>query len=334
MADIDNVNKESSLLAAWLLDGQGGGKPLGWDEIKNWAPDQGVMWVHLDRKNQTAHQWLTKQTNIDPYIAEAMFEDESRPRYSLNKAGTSCTLNLRSPNLNQDEEIDDMLSVRLWSDGQRIFTTRRLPIRALHDIDEALKKEDGPVDASDFIETLCKYVTENIVSVLSDLEDKINSIEKALLKPQGKLEEFQSNLMVSQRIAINLRRYIIFQPDILNSIENEPTGFMQERDLRQIRDASQKMAHAQSWADSLYDRSFNCQQQIYMRLTTKTGRTTYLLTIVASIFLPLTFLTGLLGTNIGGIPGGDNPLAFWVLSGLCAGIIFVQLLLLRFLKWF
>ncbi|MDN3685409.1 CorA family divalent cation transporter [Vibrio sinaloensis] len=40
------------------------------------------------------------------------------------------------------------------------------------------------------------------------------------------------------------------------------------------------------------------------------NRNTYLFSIIAGIFLPASFFTGLLGVNIGGIPGVDEPMAF------------------------
>lgn len=54
------------------------------------------------------------------------------------------------------------------------------------------------------------------------------------------------------------------------------------------------------------------------------GPDQYILTIVAAIFLPLSFLTGLLGINVGGIPGVDNGNAFWIVVGLCLGIFIAQ----------
>jgi len=41
---------------------------------------------------------------------------------------------------------------------------------------------------------------------------------------------------------------------------------------------------------------------------------------VATVFLPLTFVTGLLGMNVAGIPADHNPTGFWFVSGLLLGI--------------
>ena len=46
----------------------------------------------------------------------------------------------------------------------------------------------------------------------------------------------------------------------------------------------------------------------------------YLISIIAAIFLPLGFLTGLLGINVGGIPGTDVTWAFWAVCALLAAL--------------
>jgi zinc transporter len=58
------------------------------------------------------------------------------------------------------------------------------------------------------------------------------------------------------------------------------------------------------------------------------------LSVIAAIFLPLGFLTGLLGINVGGIPGADNPHAFLIFSAMLVIVVFLQVLLFKKLKWF
>jgi len=53
------------------------------------------------------------------------------------------------------------------------------------------------------------------------------------------------------------------------------------------------------------------QDQFEGRLSASMSRSTYNLTIVATVFLPLTFITGLLGMNVAGIPEAHDPWGFW-----------------------
>jgi zinc transporter len=59
----------------------------------------------------------------------------------------------------------------------------------------------------------------------------------------------------------------------------------------------------------------------------------YLVSIVAALFLPLGFVTGLLGVNVAGIPGTDYPFAFLAVCAALIGLGFVQLWLFRRRGW-
>ena len=59
----------------------------------------------------------------------------------------------------------------------------------------------------------------------------------------------------------------------------------------------------------------------------------YFLSLVSAIFLPLGFLTGLLGVNIGGIPGADNAWAFATFCGILISLVALQMALFYRFKW-
>lgn len=58
-----------------------------------------------------------------------------------------------------------------------------------------------------------------------------------------------------------------------------------------------------------------------------------MLSIVAGIFLPLSFVTGLLGINVGSIPGGDTPFGFPTVGLLLIAVGLMEYLVFRRLRW-
>ena len=42
------AEKQESLICAYILDGQGGGRDVWWPDVDSWTPDVGVLWLHLD----------------------------------------------------------------------------------------------------------------------------------------------------------------------------------------------------------------------------------------------------------------------------------------------
>ncbi|NCC51248.1 MAG: hypothetical protein EOM20_08540 [Spartobacteria bacterium] len=60
----------------------------------------------------------------------------------------------------------------------------------------------------------------------------------------------------------------------------------------------------------------------------------YILSLVAALFMPLGFLTGLLGINVAGIPGAENPYAFMLFIVFLAVVVTGQLVLFKRKRWF
>jgi zinc transporter len=59
----------------------------------------------------------------------------------------------------------------------------------------------------------------------------------------------------------------------------------------------------------------------------------FVMSMASVIFLPLGFMTGLFGVNVAGMPGVDNPYAFYILCAACAGIMAIQVGFLLALRW-
>ena len=76
------------------------------------------------------------------------------------------------------------------------------------------------------------------------------------------------------------------------------------------------------------------KQDLVNALSDRLNRNLYVLSVVTAIFLPLGFLTGLFGINIGGMPGVDNNIAFSIfLIGLIV-VVSIQIILFKLFKWF
>ena len=68
--------EQPGLRFACVLDGRGGCFDLGWDQLSGWKPEQGVLWVHLERDDEHAQRWVRERSGIDPIAAEALLAEE------------------------------------------------------------------------------------------------------------------------------------------------------------------------------------------------------------------------------------------------------------------
>jgi zinc transporter len=117
------VKNEPTFLHSCILDGTGGAKFVDASSVAGWTKDQGVLWVHLDVNDDASRLWLAEHGGLDSTIVESLLADETRPRSYSTDSGLLTVL--RGVNTNPGEDPEDMVSVRLWIEPDRIISTRR-----------------------------------------------------------------------------------------------------------------------------------------------------------------------------------------------------------------
>src|SRR6201999_475447 len=82
---------------------------------------------------------------------------------------------------------------------------------------------------------------------------------------------------------------------------------------------------------ALYDRARSLQDELTTRLAEETNRRLYIVSVVTTLFMPATFITGFFGMNTGGLlwSGDEMPHGTLFAGILCIGAIGLTLLLLR-----
>ena len=325
---IGGVSEQDGLLCAYVLDGRGGARELDWSGLAR-IPEEGLVWIHLHLEGERTRQWLAEESGLPDVVSEALLYEDVRPR--CTPLGPGLLVNLRGVNLNPGADPEDMVAVRLYIDARQAVTVRRRKLMAVQDIRERLAAGTGPCDAGDFIVELSTRLVERMGPVIADLDDDVDAMEdRALIAAHASLRAELWNL---RRVAIALRRYIAPQREALARLVTERIDWIDAHAGQRLREVADRITRYVEDLDAARERAAIVQDELTTRLTEQMNRNTYLLSIIAAIFLPLSLLTGLLGINVGGIPGEKTDWAFAVIT---LGIILVgalEFLILRRLKW-
>ena len=140
-----------------------------------------AQWVHVNFSSDPGANWLARHSGITPTIADAMMEEDSRPRYVGHGAGA--LLILRGVNMNPGSEIEDMISVRIWLERDRIVTASRRHLRSVADVFEAPEKNDGPRSAAEVLLVLVERLGYYIGEVVDQLGDRLETAETGVTDP-------------------------------------------------------------------------------------------------------------------------------------------------------
>ncbi|WP_370053057.1 zinc transporter ZntB [Neptunomonas sp.] len=299
------------LIHAFDLDGLGGVTPSPYPFERNHC----AQWIHLNFDNPGAKQWLRNESQIDPIVVEALLAEESRPRF--NQYDNGVLLILRGVNLNPDEDPEDMVSIRIWLEEGRIISTRRRVLLSVQDTVKRLKEGKGPRDSGELITTLCQRLTGRVADFVDRVDDQVTSIEDRVVD-QPK-QEHRKQVADLKRQIIALRRYLLPEQEAFDGIIESDSPLLSEHDRRVVEEINERLMRKLDQLESVSERISVIIEQLVSYTTDLLNQRMYLLSIISAVFLPLGFLTGLLGVNIGGIPGTESPWAFtYFVAGLTA----------------
>jgi zinc transporter len=286
-------------------------------------------WVHLRRDNEAARSWL-ETSGLDSFVIEALTADETRPRCTVH--GDGVVLNLRGVNLNPGAEPEDMISVRFWLERRRIIGVWVRELQAVSDLTLSIERNQAPTTPGDLIAKLALRLADRAEPTVGELNDRIDDIEdevigQATRQPRRELADIR-------RSAITLRRHMVPQRDALTTLEIEDLDWLSNHDRSRIREAADRVTRLGEELEAIRDRAQILHDELMDQRAEAMNKNTLLLSVVASIFLPLGLLTGLLGINVGGIPGAQEPWAFWIVCLVLLVIAVAQFLLLRLFGFF
>lgn len=318
------------LLHALLLDGAGAARELSAEQARAWRPEDGVLWLRLDFSSAEAGQWLQGCSDVPPIVVEALLSDETRPRVTVIDKGLH--LSLRGINHNPGQDPEDMVSIRLWVDETRVISTERRPMLSTADLVSALKSNQGPTGPAQLVSALCSRIVWRIGEMVDQFEDTVADLEtRSLDGPDSDLRRGLSDL---RREAIAVRRFLAPQREALNRLPMENINWISDADRMNIRAITDSLIRHIEDIDALRERAGVTQEELTNHIAEQMNSRMYVLSIVAAIFLPLGTLTGLLGINVGGIPGAEYPFAFVIFVLFLVAVVAAQIVWFRGKKWF
>lgn len=281
-------------------------------------------WWHFDLADPRLADWC--ETHLPTIPAGALLQPETRPRCDTFENGL--ILNLRGINLNKGQPTEEMVSVRMWVTDGVVVTVRIRRVFALQDIRSSAQAQMAPPSPAAFITDLVSRLTTRV-------QDEVMAISKLTEFFEADLEDdstpIPTELTQTRRRVIRLRRYLDPQRAAIHNIAT--ANLIPKSDHPALRELANRTTMAVEELEALRDRLSAVQDDHDLDVARKQARNSFILSVGAGIFLPISFITGLFGMNVGGMPGLDNGQAFAILCVIMLALAVGLLAALRWIKW-
>ena len=139
----DDSRESCGLVSALVLDGKGGARELDWDGLRAHQPEAGPLWMHLDHAESDSRTYLRDDSGLEPLVQNALLERQPRPRVVFHD-GDCMMVIIRGVNRNEGADPEDMVSLRIWLEPQRVISLRHRRVVATQQVRQALHEGTGP----------------------------------------------------------------------------------------------------------------------------------------------------------------------------------------------
>ena len=328
----EEENAQWGLVHALVLDGKGGARSIARTELDDLQlQPQESLWLHWDRSHPQTQTWLRKSSGLSEFACDLLLEENTRPRL-LPLPDSELLLFLRGVNLNPGAEPEDMVSVRIFAAASRVISLRLRPLRATDELLVQLADGKGPKTASELILYMAQYLTNKVQDLVSDLSEIVDIEEEKLDTDERYTPEHGSVLQIRRRAA-GLKRFLAPQRDIFAQLTRIKLPWFCDDDADYWNELNNSLTRYLEELELTKERVGLALEAEDRRRNERMNRTIYRFGVITGIFLPMSFLTGLLGINVGGIPGSENPYGFVYACLLILVVAVGQMWLFKRLRW-
>ena len=274
----------------------------------------GVEWIDVDLEDAESLSWLENNSTLADETRKLLVNNEQRNRRFVVPEGLF--LSLCYPAETQrvpGSEPIYRFGVLVTQDS--FITIRRHTIPAIEQLLEAIHDETEPPSSGWlYLSKLVFRVAAEVEWILDETADEIDHLEDHVFEaasqpPIDEIGKLRRQLILDRRHTTALNRVIEETLDdhriTLSPTESSSLSSAAQLVIRQVRTV-----------EFFLERANLIQDQIQSLLSDRINTATLRLGVVATVFLPLGFLTGLLGINVAGMPGSHNPIAFWIVCAI------------------
>lgn len=271
-----------------------------------------LVWIHLHGEEPTLRPWLEDVAGLPGYVVDPLVATETRPRATPLEEGAF--VNLRGLSPDELASSDPLASVRLFAAAGRVYSVTRHRLTAMPAVREEVQQA-RVADPGDLIVAFAEEITDELDPLVADLGDTLDDCEGELSADRV----FDLRRVVSRtRIqAIGYRRFLSPQRAALEKLAALPGDWLGDDDRLHLAAAADKAARMAEELESIRERAALIHETLTDLRAEQLDQRSLQIAIVAMVFLPLTFLTGLLGMNVEGIPFAHAPWAFAGVVGIC-----------------
>lgn len=287
-----------------------------------------VTWVNID--NVPPLNFLSELGlgfDLHPVILEDISNPHQRPKIEILDDYIYLVLKMLTPGkMGGHSFATEQVSIVMAS---KFVITLQQGVRgdAFDHPRELIRKEKTRIRSlgTDYlVYELIDGIVNNYFKVLEDFGERIEDLETELIKNPN--QKILRSIYALKREILGLRKAIWPLREVVDILERGDSPLIKKGTRIYLRDIYDRVVQAMDTLETYRDMASGMLDIYLSSVSNRLNGVMKVLTIITTIFMPLSFLAGLYGMNFRHMPGLDSPIGFDIMVGLMA-LVFVGMLL-------
>jgi magnesium transporter len=293
-----------------------------------------ITWINIDGiYDSKIVKYVGEQFQLHPLTQEDIMNTDHRPKVEYFDHYVHFTLKMLSFDYEKKCIKSEQISFVLGKNY--VISFQETPGDIFDPIRDRIKNNKGRVrrrKADYLVYALIDVIVDNYFLITDALQVEIETLEQKIIEG-GEKEELELILKLKKDMVF-MRKSVIPVREAISALNKSDTDLIEKSTRQFLRDVYDHTIHI---SDSIETQREMLQSllDIYLTgLSNKLNNVMKTLTVISTVFIPLTFIAGLWGMNFEDVPFAKSPNGFWWTTAVMIFIAVVMIAILRRKKWF
>ena len=299
--------------------------PVDRDQVPSLLSQGARVWVDIEAPTDDEVEWLRDVFDFHELTLVDVMNNAVRPKQE--SFGDVLFTVFSAINLNEDQDQLDTINLNIFLTDRYIISTHLRPLKTIRDTVRAMARSRDPLSrGTDYVYyLLLDGVVNRYLDVMDEVDESLVALEHDVFETPSR--DIQEKIFREKRRLAYLKRSITPKRDAVRDLVHDDFPQITEEVRLLIRDVLDHILRIVDAIESYRELTTGLMDSYMTNISNRMNEVMKLMSIIATVMLPLSFLTGLFGMNFDVIPGLHLEYGFWALMAF-------MMILASFLAWF
>lgn len=293
-----------------------------------------TSWINIDGIHNTEIiEALGNHFGHHPLLMEDILNTLSRPK--LEEYEDYVFLNLKMLGINKEQNAIISEQVSLILGKNYVISFQEQPGDIFDSIRVRIRESKGNIrkrKADYLFYRLIDTVVDHYFFIIEHLSERIEKLEDIILVTQSTHILHQIQDLKTQLIQI--RKAISPLREAVSLLQKDEVKLIHKNTLQYFRDVYQNLIQVSESIDIYREMTKNLMDLYQSGINNRMNQVMQVLTVIATIFIPLTFIVGIYGMNFDNMPELHWKYGYFIIWGIMVTVVLFMLKYFKRKKWF